>query len=301
MRRCAITRSFGSRIPCSSSRVPSYLTRPPCAPSAPRASRSTHASPGRAPPLRFVWHDLTTSDVPSAVAFYQGLFGWRTEPIDMGELGTYTVIEADGKGLGGVVPLDPSYRLSSHWIAYLTTADLDATTTHAQSLGATVGVPPSDIPNVGRSSVVAHPTGAYFCPFRGDGPDVPESANPPMGTVAWNELMTKDANANVTFYPALFGWAYETMDMGPMGTYHLFRRGGAFVAGMMQMPPEETHRSHWMPYFAVPSADAAAARIAELGGTILLAPMDIGDWGRCAVAMDPTGARFGVLENKRPM
>ncbi len=250
---------------------------------------------------RFVWHDLMTSDVPTALAFYQSLFGWGTQSMDMGEMGMYTVIEAQGTGLGGVVPLDASHGLSPHWMAYVSTADVDATTAHAQSLGATVGVPPSDIPNVGRFSVVADPTGAYFSPFHGDGPDMPTPTNPPTGTVAWNELMTKDASANVAFYPALFGWTHETMDMGPMGTYHLFRRAGAFIAGMMQMPPEETHRSHWMPYFAVPGADAAAARIAELGGTIVLAPMDINDWGRCAVAMDPTGAMFGVLENKMPM
>jgi predicted enzyme related to lactoylglutathione lyase len=270
----------------------------------PTTTPTTSAAPTHTPAAnggRFVWHDLMTSDATAGLAFYQALFGWTTSSMDMGDMGTYTVVEAHGSGLGGVVPLDPSHGVPSHWIAYVTTADVDATTAHAQSLGATVGVPPTDIPNVGRFSVVADPAGAHFSPFRGDGPDMPASANPPLGTVAWNELMTSDASANVTFYPALFGWTHETMDMGPMGTYHLFRRAGEFVAGMMQLPPEETRGSHWLPYFAVASADTAATRIAELGGTILVAPMDIGDWGRSAMAMDPTGAVFGVLETKKAM
>jgi predicted enzyme related to lactoylglutathione lyase len=29
--------------------------------------------------------------------------------------------------------------------------------------------------------------------------------------------------------------------------------------------------------------------------------MDIGDWGRSAMATDPTGAVFGVLETKKAM
>ena len=251
---------------------------------------------------RFVWHDLMTPDTTRALAFYQGMFGWGTQPMDMGAMGTYTIIEAEGTGLGGVVPLDAAHGMPAHWIAYISTPDVDATCAHAQSVGATTHVPPTDIPNVGRFAVVEDPAGAVFSPFRGDGPDMPTPTNPPAGTVAWNELMTKDAGATATFYPSVFGWSHETMDMGPMGTYHLFKREGQFIAGMMQMPPDApAPRSHWIPYFAVASADAATARIAELGGTVMMGPQDIEDWGRCSIGMDPTGAVFGVLENRQPM
>jgi predicted enzyme related to lactoylglutathione lyase len=250
---------------------------------------------------RFVWHDLNTPDVEKALAFYQALFGWTTTPMDMGEMGTYTIVEANGQGLGGVVPLDAASGTPPHWIAYISTPDVDATTAHAQSIGATAHVPPTDIPNVGRFAVVADPTGAVFSPFRGDGPDMPTPPIPPAGTVCWNELMSKDAAGAATFYPALFGWTHESMDMGPMGTYHLFKRDGQFVAGMMQMPPDApAPSSHWIPYFAVASADAATAQMTALGASVMHGPVDIQDWGRMTVAMDPTGAMFAVLENKTP-
>jgi uncharacterized protein len=52
----------------------------------------------------------------------------------------------------------------------------------------------------------------------------------------------------------------------------------------------------WNVSFAVPDADAAAAEVAEAGGTVLVGPMDVFDVGRFAVAMDPTGAVFQLWQ-----
>ena len=49
--------------------------------------------------------------------------------------------------------------------------------------------------------------------------------------MCWNELLTTDAGAALPFYTAVFGWGHGTMDMGPAGTYHLFKRDGKDVAG----------------------------------------------------------------------
>ena len=59
------------------------------------------------------------------------------------------------------------------------------------------------------------------------------------------------------------------------------------------MPP------HWRVYVRVASADAAALRAKELGGTVVAAPIDVGDAGRMAVLQDPTGAVLAVWEAKR--
>jgi predicted enzyme related to lactoylglutathione lyase len=53
------------------------------------------------------------------------------------------------------------------------------------------------------------------------------------------------------------------------------------------MPP------HWSVTFAVDDADASAARAQELGGTLVLPPMDAGPT-RIAVVRDPQGATFTV-------
>ena len=56
---------------------------------------------------------------------------------------------------------------------------------------------------------------------------------------------------------------------------------------------------HWGVYFMVDDTDRAVARIAELGGTITVPPMDI-EPGRFAVVADPSGAVFNVIAVKEP-
>jgi lactoylglutathione lyase len=52
--------------------------------------------------------------------------------------------------------------------------------------------------------------------------------------------------------------------------------------------------------FAVPSADAAAARFVEAGGKIIVPPFDI-QIGRCAVVQDPWGNRYVLLDFSKGM
>ena len=69
------------------------------------------------------------------------------------------------------------------------------------------------------------------------------------------------------------------------------------LAGMVQMNeqwPEEIP-AHWMAYFAVVDADAAARKVAELGGTVSVEPFDLPDVGRIAVVNDLEGAVFSVM------
>jgi predicted enzyme related to lactoylglutathione lyase len=53
-----------------------------------------------------------------------------------------------------------------------------------------------------------------------------------------------------------------------------------------------------MLYIAVSSCDASAKRAAEVGGTVLMAPMDVFTAGRMAVLQDPTGVVFCIWEAK---
>ena len=47
------------------------------------------------------------------------------------------------------------------------------------------------------------------------------------GHVAWNELHATDQAAAMAFYAGQLGWEKsDAMDMGPMGTYQMFKVGG---------------------------------------------------------------------------
>jgi predicted enzyme related to lactoylglutathione lyase len=55
----------------------------------------------------------------------------------------------------------------------------------------------------------------------------------------------------------------------------------------------------WNTYVWVDSADRAAARVREAGGTALMAPFDVIDAGRAGIFADPSGASFRVWEAGR--
>ncbi|MEJ7809539.1 MAG: VOC family protein [Gemmatimonadaceae bacterium] len=246
---------------------------------------------------RFVWHDIMTTDVAKSVEFYTQLFGWTTQEMDMGAMGTYTMLYTGETGVGGVVPLDAKAGVPSHWIGYAMVSDVDAACARAASLGGKACVPPFDIPGVGRTAVLEDPGGAVISPFTPSSPDAPERAGfPPFGDFAWDELLTTDTDAALKFYTGIFGYDTAGMDMGPMGTYHLFKRGETMTAGMMKMPPSPIGRAGWTPYVHVDDVDAHAEHAQALGGVICLAPHDVPGVGRIAVATDVTGAMFGFMK-----
>ena len=53
-----------------------------------------------------------------------------------------------------------------------------------------------------------------------------------------------------------------------------------------------------MVYFAVGDANRTADDIKKLGGQLYVPPTDIPDVGRFAVAADPQGAAFAILQPK---
>ena len=128
---------------------------------------SAYQPEGEAPQSEgvFVWDELMTSDVAGAKSFYGEIFGWTTEDMDMGGGMTYTLFKAGETQTAGAMPLGQAP--STAWLAYIGTDDVDASASKAQELGATIIHPPTDIPNVGRFSVVQDPTGAVFGLFQG--------------------------------------------------------------------------------------------------------------------------------------
>ena len=52
---------------------------------------------------------------------------------------------------------------------------------------------------------------------------------------------------------------------------------------------------HWMVYFAVEDADAACAKVTELGGNVQVPPFDL-PVGRIAVVSDTAGTHFSVTQ-----
>jgi uncharacterized protein len=119
----------------------------------------------------FVWDELHTSDTAGAKSFYGEVFGWAARDEDMGGGTIYTMFSTpSGTDAGGCFPLEEGMQAPPHWLVYIGTDDVDATTARAKELGATIFVEPADIPSVGRFSVIQDPTGAVFGLFKPTSP-----------------------------------------------------------------------------------------------------------------------------------
>lgn len=251
-------------------------------------------------PGRFVWADLMTTDVAAAQKFYFALFPtWTHDPVDMGKAaGKYDRFALDGRGAGGMIGLDESRGVPSHWVPYGTVASVDEACATATALGGKVHVPATDIPNVGRFALLADLQGALFSPMALDEPPPEHSGPMAHGAFCWHELLTTSPDSARAFYSAIFGWSHAEVPVGT-GPYHLFRRGDQDAAGMMQMPPDAKAPPSWLVYVYTPDIEASVAKVKELGGKHFMGPRHVAGIGRLAVASDPTGAMFALFQSER--
>ena len=240
----------------------------------------------RYPHGTFCWIDLGTTDVATAKVFYRGLFGWDTEDVPTGDGGVYTLCRLHGKDVAGVHEHTPDEGVG--WSSNISVDDVDATTAEARDLGAAVLAEPLDIPDTGRTSVLRDPSGAVVSLWQPAG-HVGAGLVNEIGTWTWAELVSPDLDAARAFYTALLGWQAEDVP-GPLPRVS-FTLGDLLVAGAHAPSPQEGDAAAWTVSFRVTDADASAARARQLGGTVLLPPMDI-PIGRFTVLADPTGAAF---------
>jgi hypothetical protein len=253
-----------------------------------------------APVGRFVWYDLMTTDTAGAEQFYTQLFGWGTQDFE-GSQEPYTMWSNNGDMIGGFMALPAELKqvgVPTHWIAAIAVADVDETAARAKQLGGSVQAGPMDIPDVGRYAVLMDPQGAAFAVFtaKEHWPGTDEPA--PLGSMSWHELATSDWQKAWDFYRQLFGWEDATaMEMGEAGTYQMFGRKGVPLGGIYTKPAEQGPPA-WLQYTAVQDADRAAERVKQLGGTIVVEPMEVPGGDRIAVCTDPQGGYFAVHSRK---
>jgi len=107
------------------------------------------------------WNELWTPDARKALAFYEAVFGFAHDAMNMGEQGDYLVLKsADGKPRGGIFQSTEA-RLPPMWMPYVAVADCDTTVERARQLQALgVPMPPTDIPGIGRFAMLIDPLGA---------------------------------------------------------------------------------------------------------------------------------------------
>jgi predicted enzyme related to lactoylglutathione lyase len=235
----------------------------------------------------FSWVDLGTTDVAGAKAFYGGLFGWQLEDLPTAQ-DRYTMCRLQGRDVAGIH--EHAADQGTGWGSSISVDDADQAASRARELGATVLAEPFDVPDAGRTAVLRDPSGAVVSLWQPQGHAGAGLVNE-VGTWTWNELTTPDLAAAKAFYAALFGWgAQDIPGSFPRTSFSL---GDLLVGGGHAPAPQEGPDPRWTISFRVADADQSVARAQELGGSVLLPPLDI-PAGRFAIVADPAGASFSV-------
>jgi predicted enzyme related to lactoylglutathione lyase len=240
------------------------------------------------------WVDLMTSDPEKSVSFYGDLFGWKAE--DPGpDYGGYINFVKDGVRIAGCMKSDGQSGMPDVWSVYLAADDAAATVDAAAAHGGGVIVPAMDVMELGRMAVVTD-VGQAAIGIWQPGLHKGFGILGEPGTPNWFELHTRDYDACVQFYQDVFEWDTQVASDTPEFRYTTQNVGDEPLAGIMDASTflPEGVPAHWTVYFGVDDADAALAKIGELGGSTVTAAED-SPHGRLATAADPTGAVFRIV------
>jgi uncharacterized protein len=246
---------------------------------------------------RFIWYELMTTDMEAAKAFYAKVVGWGMQDASMPGM-PYTLFTAGEAVVTGLTDLPEDARqmgAKPGWIGYVGVDDVDATADRVSRLGGAVLVPPQDIPNVSRFSIVADPQMATLALFKWlkPGREQPTAFDRPGG-VGWHELLAADREKALLFYGALFGWQKTDADIDATAAYQLFSAGGQTIGSIFTKPPTLPF-PFWLYYFNVTDIEAAAKRVKAAGGNILYGPIEVPGGDRIVQCMDPQGAMFALV------
>lgn len=238
-----------------------------------------------------------TTDAAAAREFYSTLFGWSFA-VGGPETGGYGMASLGGRDVAGVGSMQ-GMEHPPVWTTYLASLDAAATVSAIVSAGGTVVQPPIEVGESGIMAVAQDPTGGTFGIWEAGKHRGVALANEP-GALAWNELMTRDYEAALSFYGSVFGYGFD--EIGDEGfRYSTMSVDGHIVGGLGAMPAEVPAEvpPHWRTYFAVSDTDDVVARAASLGASVLRPPADM-PYGRWADLADPQGAMFSVIKSASP-
>lgn len=120
-----------------------------------------------------------------------------------------------------------------------------------------------------------------------------------MTGFCWHDLAAADTAAARRFYGAVFGWS-AAVQRANGGSFLRLRSGQCDVGSLY--PLSRAHLgagvpSHWTSYVRVEDVDAAARRVQDAGGSVLVTPFAVDSTAIIALIADPAGAMLGLWQD----
>ena len=180
---------------------------------------------------------------------------------------------------------------TAQWLAYVTVPDVDRSAGLFRDAGGRIIRDPVNARRDLRVAVVSDPQGAPLG-LASRGPLVEDERVPGLNRWLWMDYVARDAAGALSFYGSAVGFRNEVRETRDTFTYYLLSsdrpRAGLFLS------PWTRDTAAWLPYIRVANPAAAAARVKELGGTVVVAPQPQVRNGSLAIVLDPTGAPLAL-------
>ena len=247
---------------------------------------------------KIVWRDLITDTPAASQQFYGELFGWEFEQVGrkygLGDDINYSVIRHNGRLIGGMVNENKLQRTEeiSQWIPLMSVSDIYAAVVTVQVNGGIVYTPPTELADRGGLAVIADPQGAILGLVQTKTGD-PMDRTPRVGDFLWSEVWTNDVDAATNFYGTLGNYSAETEVLSDDATYRILGEKNKPRIGLVKNPVQELDPV-WVTYIRVEDPAPILARVAELGGQVLLEARERGIGGEVALIADPSGAAIAL-------
>ena len=130
-----------------------------------KSAEGDRADSAETPTGDWYWNELWTPDDTRALNFYQRMFGYTHDTMDLGEQGTYYILKKDGVMRAGLMQ-SVDLKAPPLWLPYVAVDDCDAAAAKAKTLGAQVVSGPEDVPGIGRFAILVDPLGAAIALMR---------------------------------------------------------------------------------------------------------------------------------------
>lgn len=224
------------------------------------------------------WIETLQPSVPDAVDFYTQLFGWTVD--DIGENNQALVARLEGLRAAGICAGPESAPPA--WLIHIRVDDVDDTLAEVLEAGGTCLLPSVERGTAGRTAVLADPSGIAFCANEGGIAEGVETSSQ-AGSWSMASLHTPNRESAQSFYGSVFGWELEDCLGEPFSRWSLNGQTLGLLSAGDDTPP------HWAVNIAISDADATAALVESLGGTVIIGPFD-SESHRNVVIADPAGA-----------
>ncbi len=262
----------------------------------------TDAPTGKRLPGKIIWHDLLTNDPKASQNFYRELFGWEFESVGsaagLSSNSAYTLIRHHGRSIGGMIDTVALNNKDdiSQWVVLMSVEDVEAATAKFTANGGEVIAPPTDLQRRGRMAIVRDAEGALLALLQTRDGD-PADREAEIGGFLWDELWTTDVDSATAFYEAVAGLNATIKDIDSDqvsgATYRLLKAGDKPRVGVMPNPLEGL-KPVWVSYIRVDNPAAITARVAGLGGQVIVEARSRPIGGEVAFIAGPSGAGIAL-------